>query len=120
MPDKYASETDRFLKALRGQHSNIYETLGDPGLYGAMSNYTGSSHLLDAATSNALGNALAGGGVGLVTGPMLLAALNISEPPKSFGRASGIAGAATGLGLGALGAIAKYYLGKGAANVGQE
>jgi len=117
---KHASETDKFLKALRGQHSGIYDSLGDQGLYGAMSNYTGDSHLTDAMLSGALPNALTGAGVGMLSSAFLLPALGIAAAPPNYYKAGGLAGLGAGLGVGALGAIAKYYLGKGAANIGQE
>ncbi len=117
---KHASETDKFLKALRGQHSGIYDSLGDQGLYGAMSNYTGDSHLTDAMLSGALPNALTGAGVGALSSAYLLPMLGAMVAPPNYYKAGALAGAGAGLGLGALSAIAKYYLGKGAANMGQE
>lgn len=117
---KISSETDRFLKALRGQHNNIYESLGDAGVYGAMSNYTGDSHLTRAMLSGAIPNVLSGAGVGALSSAYLLPMLGAAVAPPNYYKAGAIAGAGMGLGLGALSAIAKYYLGKTTAGMGQE
>jgi len=116
---KQSSETDNFLNALRGRHTGIDSTLGDPGLYGAMSNYTGQSHLAPAAVSNIIPNSLFGAGVGALSGAYLLPLLGIASRPDNLLRTGALTGLGTGAALSALSSIAKYYLGKGAANYGQ-
>ncbi len=115
---KTSNETDNFLKALRSKHDRVNNTLGDAGLYGAMSNYTGQSHLTDAITSNLLDDTAFGAGIGALSGAFLLPAIGYPTPDK-FMRYGLAAGAGTGLGLSALNSLAKYYLGRNTADMGE-
>ncbi len=112
------SETDKFLQALRSRHDRVYNALDDEGLYGAMSNYTGQSHVGDAVKSDLLKDTLFGAGTGAATTALILPALGIAMQPGAL-RTGALYGVGTGAALSALSSIAKYYLGKGASNFGQ-
>ena len=118
--NKQSSETERFLKALRNRHSSIHDTLGDDGVYGAMSGYTGQSHLGDAIKNNMLSDALTGVGVGALSGAYLLPVLGAKKIPSNYFKAGGLAGLAAGAGLSGLTSVAKYYLGKGSASINNQ
>jgi len=119
MQTKISNEMERFLAGLRGQHPNIDAVLSDPGLYGAMSNYTGQSHLYDAVAQDLGRNSLIGAGVGALSAPILFPLLGMATPGKVMRH-----GAVAGLVAGALGSglsdIFRYYAGKGAGGIGGE
>lgn len=112
------SETDRFLNALRSNHPNVSRMLGDEGLYGAMANYTGQSHLGDAVKSDILNNALFGAGTGALTTSLIFPALGMAISPKA-NKYGLLYGAGAGAALSTLDSIAKYYLGRTASGLGQ-
>lgn len=116
--EKCSNDYRRFLDSLRLRHDKINTNLGDDGLLGAMSNYTGQSHLKDAITNNLLSDSVSGAGIGALSGAFLLPMLGYQMPDK-FLRHGAVAGVGAGLGLSALSSLAKYYAGKTFANQGE-
>lgn len=116
---KIASDTERFLNALRPRHDKINAYIGDSGLYGAMSNYTGQSHLKDALKSDMIGNAMLGLATGAISAPFMLPALGIATAPANYLRSGAAIGLGSAAAATALGNIAKYYLGKSTSKFGE-